>query len=367
MLFALLFGLFTPVAHAEPMLTSLDEVLAQSTDIVIATYVGPVGSTDAWQASGSRLRIERALRGSLRGEIVAGVGTGHADLRAGTRVVAFLDAQRAWSFIGESSAGRRLEDTVNLRGFYDFNAHIVTPSLMTLDELVARIGGRPISWHVEGPLLALADDGSRVIETRYRIEVRASENGPTIVRGLPVRGLPNPGVSFGGRDESIEIEWSSSWPRPLEVRGEVTGRRGDVILARFWITQPDVFRERDITAYLTNGNAAYAFYRMPVVWDDGERWTVTMGEDYNGLAFRRADGSEIRWQSFDVREHRVAEGEMGTMTFAPARPGVVLDTYGDTRVFLQELLRGPMEVRIGARRGRIEWGTIEMRPPIRAR
>lgn len=356
------------LARAEPMLTSLDEVLSRSPDIVIATYVGPVGGQDAFQATGSRLRIERALRGHQRGEIVAGVGTGHADVAAGSRVVVFLDEHRNWSFVGEALAGRRLEDAVQLRGFYDFNAHIVTPSLVTLDALGVRVGGRPLSWRVEGPLVALADDGSRIVETPYRLTVEASENAPARVQGLPpLPGLPAPTVDFGGWEPIVSIAWRSSWPRPLLVRGEITGRQGDVLQARFWIVEPDVFRVRDITAYLTNGDAAYPYYEMPLVWDDGERWTVIVGDDYSGLAFRDAHGREVGWSSFDIREQRRVEGAMGTMTFGPARSGAVLDTRGDTRVFLQEMLRGPLDVRIGARRGHVEWGTVRMRPAIRAR
>lgn len=363
---AFLLALFTSTAHAEPMLTTLDEILADSTDVVIATYVGPVGSSNSYDATGSRLRIERALRGSLRGEITAGVGTGHADLQAGSRVIAFLDRDRAWSYIGEAPAGARLEDRVSLRGFYDFNAHIVTPGMMTLDELTARLTGDPIEWHVEGPLVALADDGSRVIETRYRIRVDSTENGATTVTGLPIRNLPAPTVDFGGREDIVTITWRSSWPRPLAIRGEISGRNAGVLTARFWIEQPDLLRERDIRAYLTNRNAAYPYYRMRLRWDDGEEWAVTHGDDYSSLTFWRG-GREVDWSTLDVRTNRRIEGAMGVMTLAPARPGALLDTRGDDRVLLQEVLRGPIEVRIGARRGRIEFGTVEMRPAIRAR
>jgi hypothetical protein len=363
---ALLLGLLTSTAHAEPMHTTLDDVLAQSTDIVIATYLGPVGSSNAFDATGSRLRIERALRGSLRGEITAGVGTGHADLQAGSRVIAFLNHERRWSYIGEAPAGARLEDRVSLRGFYDFNAHIVTPSMTTLDELTGRLTGNPLEWHVEGPLVALADDGSRIVETRYRIRVDATENGATTVTGLPIRNLPAPAVRFGGWEDIITITWRSSWPRPLVIRGEVTGRNAGVQTARFWIEQPDLVRERDIRAYLTNRNAAYPYYRMPLRWDDGEQWSVTIGDDYSSLTFWRG-GREVDWSTVDIRVNRRIEGAMGVMTLAPARPGPLLDTRGDARVLLQELLRGPIEVHIGARRGQLQWGTVEMRPAIRAR
>jgi hypothetical protein len=338
-------------ARAEPLLTSLDEVVAQSTDVVIATTLG-----------GGRLQIERALRGRLRGAVTTQFCGGTPDVPDGARIVAFLGAERRWCFVGEAIEGRPLTDALRLRGFYEFNAHIVTPSVMTIDQLRGRLAGRPIQWQLEGPLLALAPDGSQVVETRWRIRVTATEGGATVVSGLPaLPNLPAPTLTMGGHDPTVALTWRTSWPRPLEMYGQVVGRSGDVLQVRFSVVQPDLFREADLARYFADGNAAYVLTRARIVWNDGSEWSFVVGDHYMSHAtVRDARGREQPWD-FDVRESRAS----GDLTMAPARPGVLLDTFGSTRVLLQELLRGPIELRSPTRRGRLELVGVELPPAIR--
>jgi hypothetical protein len=58
-------------AMAEPMLSTLDDVVAKSPDVVIATYDGPVDAKA--DLSPSKLHVHLALRGKLSGDIVAGI------------------------------------------------------------------------------------------------------------------------------------------------------------------------------------------------------------------------------------------------------------------------------------------------------
>lgn len=349
------------VGYAEPMLSSLDEVMARSEHVVIATFVPSSPNTRA------RLQVHESLRGTLRGEVEVGVGDGSPNVEPGARVVAFVDAAGRFQYVGEGIDGRALESGIQLRGFYDFNAHIVAPGLTTVAALRARVAGRPMRWQVEGPLVALADDGSRVIDTRFTITIDATEGGATRVSGLPaLPGLPAPSVHFGGWEPIVHIEWRSSWPRPLVMRSEIVGQRGDVLLARFWVEQPILVRASELERYFRDANASHPSYRMRIAWSDGEMWSASVGEeDYEGFTIRAGGGRELVWRSLDVRNARRIEGTGWSIELAPARPGALLDTRGDVRVLVQELLRGPIEVRSGARRGRLELVSADMRPPIR--
>lgn len=348
------------IAGAEPMISTLDDVVARSPDIVIATYTGPASTADL---SPSKLRVERALRGTLSGDIVAPIGSGRASVKPGTRVVAFLDTRHAWSYVGEALGTLGLDDVMAVRGFYDFNAHLVTPGVITIAQLRDKIAKRPITWRLEGPLVGLADDGSRVVDSPWQIRVDAPERGAAAVAGLPTtKGLPAPSVSVGGGQPSVTIQWRTSWPRPLVIHGTITGRRGDVLLAQFHVEQPDLLRVADIANYLADANASYVLYRMRIVWSDGTVWPVLGGADYTSLRVSDEHDREIRWGEFDMRNHR----HIGAIELGAARPGALLDERGDTRVLVQEILRGPIAVSYGARKGRLELVGITMPPPVRA-
>jgi hypothetical protein len=348
-------------AVAEPMLTTLDEVMAQSTDIVIATYEGPANSSPM---SPSKLRVERALRGKLSGDVVAPLGSGHASVKAGARVVAFLDKRRAWSFVGEALPNMGLEGAISLRGFYDFNAHLVTPGLLTLPMLEDKIAGRPITWRIAGPLVALADDGSRIVDTTWQVRIDAPEKGLPTVSGLPATaGLPAPSVGVGGWNPSVGVSWRTGWPRPLVLRGEITGVKGDTLVARFHVEMPDLLRVKDIGKYLGDANASHAVYKMRIVWADGDRWSVVANHDYSSLRVFDARGAVVPWDVFDMRG---PVRHIGKLELGPRRPGVFLDERGDQRVLIQEILRGPISVTHGTRKGMLELVDIVLAPPVRA-
>lgn len=353
-------------ASAEPLVSSFDDVLASSTDVVIATSLG-----------GQRLRVERALRGSLRGEIDTGLGDGHADVETGRRVVAFLDASRAFRFVGEAPSGRALEDAaLTVRGFYDFNAHLVTDGLLTLAQLEARLIGRRIAHRFEGPLVVLSPDGARLVESALRIAVRRTADGAVRVSGLPPHpGLPAPSLRLGGwGEEDALLTWRSSWPRPLQIAITVVRVEGDVMRSRFHVRMPEyLFREADIRAYLADADAAYVLWPIEVRFASGERWTGDIGSDYSsGPRFVRPDGQELAWSTWNVREDRSITFRDRRWALAPARPGPFVDRHGDARTLVQELHRGPLGLTVGAgpgygQRGEIRLGSPRMMPAIRAR
>jgi hypothetical protein len=353
-------------ATAEPMVSSLDTVLAQP-NIVIGVYQGAM-----------RLSVTRALRGTLRGTVTVLQGDGTVSIAPNTTVVAFLDARRAWRFSAEIPQGSTVESSpLWLHGFYDFNAHLVTSGLLTLRSLEARLAGRPGDVRLRGPLMALDARGA-VTRTSIVVDALVPERGPVSVTGLPASaGLTAPTARLGGFRESAEILWSNGYPRPFALRATIdrvdpTG----VLVTRFHASSPEyLVRESDLRAYLADANAAYPFWTFEVRFADRARtrWTGTIGEDYNGSPrFRDGSGSERRWSSFSAREQRFFTFADERWELDPPSAGALLDTHGDARVLVQELHRGPVGFRVssGPRaglRGQIVLGPVQLRPAIRAR
>ncbi len=352
-----LFGAWPSSARAEPMLTSYDDVIAASTDVVIATFLGPVGGVPAHEATHYRLRVERALRGNLSGVIRVTPGDGHASFPRGTRLVAFLQ-NGSFRFVGTATEGRRLEDgAIHLSGFYDFNAHIVSPGMTTIDALTDRLAGRTATVRYRGPLLALSDDGLRRVRTPWTVNVTLHDGRAPVVTGLPVRGFPAPSVGQGGLYGELTISYRSSWPRPLQVRGHAVGRSQGIVEMEFWVVEPDLFRVADLRRYMTDADVDWVHYELRAVMDDGEIWTDGPDHfDYSAITFF----GHIGYRSLSIRDERRWVGTHFTATFDPPSAGAGLDTFGTDRTFVQELLRGPVGFTIDTGRGRGRHGRIEL-------
>jgi hypothetical protein len=124
-------------AVAAPMASDLAMVDRESATIVVGTV--HVTATTAGVVTVGIL-VDKVVRG------VATVGTtlpahpspdGHITID-NERVLAFIDKSGALRWVGRLVAGRSIEAGVlKLQGFFDFNAHIVHPGLMTLAQLQA--------------------------------------------------------------------------------------------------------------------------------------------------------------------------------------------------------------------------------------
>ncbi len=353
---AVLCSLAPSLAHARPMVTPFDEVISSSTDVVVASFNGPIGGGSALQAAGYELRVERALRGGLSGTIVVTPGDGQASFPVGTRLVAFL-RNGSFRFVGTATEGHRLEDgAVHVAGFYDFNAHIVTPGMTTIDALVDRLAGRASTVRYVGPLLALSDDGQRRVTTPWTVSVTLRDGQAPVVNGLPVRGLPAPTVGQGGIFGEFSIDYRSSWPRPLQIEGRAVGRQNGAVQMEFWVVEPNLLRVSDLRRYLNDEDIDWVHYELRAVMDDGEIWADGPDNfDYSAITFF----GHIGYASLSM-ESRRWETRRFTATFAPPRPGASLDTAGTDRTLIQELLRGPIGFTITAGRGAGRRGRLEL-------
>lgn len=114
------------------MFTKLSDVRKKAVLIV----VGKLSSAKA----GPIIDVEYSLRGNAtRGRMqVAESPDGHVWVPANKspRVVAFIDRQNRFRWIGRLMAGPSLETgVIKVEGFFDFNAHIVGPGVMTMAQL----------------------------------------------------------------------------------------------------------------------------------------------------------------------------------------------------------------------------------------
>ncbi len=336
------------IASAHPMATSLDDVIKTSPDVVVATFVGP--AHPGTESLAVKLHVESALRGKKSGDLVVTTAGGHVYFKPGTRVVAFLSKTGEWQFSGEAPDGLTLDDAIQLRGFYDFDAHLVAPSLVTFGQLRDRFAGKPIAWHFEGPLEVLSNDGAKVIDSPWTLSVNGTENLPATVLGFTAVDVPPPQLSVGGWDASVSVSWNRGWPRPLVILGKVTGHRDDVLLVKFRLAMPDLFHTADIARYLVDPKAAHANYRMRIEWrDGGGAWTVALDE---GLLVVTDDkGGKFDWSESEIRS---PHPHIGTLMLGPGVPGALLDGDSDDRVMAQEVLRGPIAVTLGRRHGKLE-------------
>jgi hypothetical protein len=265
----LLLGLFTlwvPPVWAKAKHTSFKDVIARSETIVIAK----LEKVPKYGSSRTQLDVLEVLKGKIK---PGKHEVRFADLPHGgpDEFIAFLDKDRIWRFTAAPLNAKKVKQTVlGISGFYDHNAHWVSPGLLTWQQLKAYLQDGSLRYRFRGPIYFPQPGKSPWKAGSLRLRgsydaVRESAH----VKGLPgLKGLPaEPEVFFhydragGGR---IELEYSRYLNRPLHLFGRVVGLdpKSNEIRARFAVSAPDVLMQKTLEAYLADarlGPCSYTF------------------------------------------------------------------------------------------------------------
>lgn len=276
---ALFVALVAPTElEARPMHTPLETVLERSTHIVVVEDFGPVDTAvSAYEAPQWRLEVTESLRGDRepgawivdRGKDGTPVG------RADGSFVAFVDAEGVWNFSAIPQSDGPLGDTwFEVTGFYDFNAHLVSPSLLTWSQLEGLVAGvEPSDSRFEGAIWAL-DEAGFPVATDVEIEVEVSLDGERFrAAGLPrADGLPRQPRSVTispGWDPDVSLAYGHNSNRPLEIHGEIVGVDDGVFVTRFRVDRPNLITAALLDDYLADGGSSGVRVELRATLDDG--------------------------------------------------------------------------------------------------
>lgn len=243
-----------PATLAKPKHTPLDKVIKLSDHIVIARFDKIVPD----QRQAVRLDIVSTLRGPLKPGPRVVFFEDQPDTRTG-EFVAFLDKDLVWRFSATPSKGKKLtEDVLTITGFYDFNAHYVTPGLISLAQLDTLIKTGAFSYRFRGHLHFPAKGKSDLQPSKIEITGSLSAfNDVASVEGLPnVRG-------FAARPKTSVHTWSGGemhmhFPLLLDSHLQLMGRlqgldpaSGDYLF-RFAAANPVFLTEQSMRQFLAD-------------------------------------------------------------------------------------------------------------------
>lgn len=345
------------ISTAEPMHTPLHEVLANSPTIAIAklTKAAPLDKLGPFE-----FEVERVIRGKrAKGKHAFGPGGGRVDVRVGQRVIIFISASDEVQYVAEPPVGAKLEEAaLMMRGFYDFNAHLVTPAVLTLTQIEALLAGKPLHYKVEGPIQVI-DPKLGVIDSKHKLTITCEYVVSAELTGckkLEVRGLGKPvglpeAPAFGPSawdKGTFNLSWRTSWPRPLSLEGKSYAvREADgAYLAKFNVVMPDILTQEQLDEYLSDPKHSHPVWRYKLALADGRTFSIREGFDYGtGLELETSSGAVHSYSSMSWDDTRsiVFKGDTYELSFAPAKPHASLSRRGTTRQLEQEALAGPLE------------------------
>jgi hypothetical protein len=314
---ALLLG-SSGVTSAAPMHTDFATIRKDATSVVLGTVnISATGDIT--------IDVDKVLRGpTVSGTIkVKPSPDGHIDV-TGERVVAFLNASNELRWIGRKSAGATIETgVIQMKGFFDFNAHLVSPGMMTLKQLDALLSSGTLSQAI-GITLAFPDGhgGHKASSKKFTLVWDA------IARKGSVPGFSGAcldlGSVYGFEWGSVELSFNDTCTRKagsrsLRLEGKPTGvDAAGNITAELEPAGP-ILTEPEYDTFIADGSVldVIRLVRITIV-ADGSTWAWHIDkriEDPSGKmrpaggwgsSYEDKGGKSVETQTFEFGDVKVA-------------------------------------------------------------
>jgi hypothetical protein len=319
---ALIVAVARPVA-ASPMTTTLTTVRTDAVTIVIGTM----------SKTSLAINVESVIRGSVPLGWKKMKTSPDGDSDASGRVIAFLDKDDQFRWVGYPMNGGTIESGVlHLSGFFNWNAHLVSPGTMTLAQLKNYLATGALVQRFSARLTAEDTTGKYPLTGQsfgfdYDPFTRKITNAQ--IPGKCLDQLQTFGLDWG----EVQLMFGDmacphggqQWRR-LDLRGEPTGvnAKGEITLD-VSATRP-FLDQADLATFLNDGTIVDVKRYLDVKLADGTTWQWELGEgliDPQGAAHKAgAMSSSSRTTAPNVETHTI-EYDFDTdfaLTFTNPKP-----------------------------------------------
>jgi hypothetical protein len=276
------------LASAEPMVTSFDTLNHEAETIVIGTLAGSSPDADGNDVVVDHPRsftVETVVRGkSMRGQTITvkQSSNGHFGNSKPERMIGFIDKNQSLQWAGHLLAGKTLETGVILiSGYYDFNAHLVSPGTMTLVQLKSLLADKPINQNIVVTLaFPNGHGGMSASKQDFAIEFEPKTNKTTLLRSS-VRCLKTATLSaadWGNTFLSLELEIScGKETRSVSLFGKFVSVDAQGTIRITATPGTPVMTAADFQSFLSDPTIK-GFQRIVNVDVAGERWQWNVTE-----------------------------------------------------------------------------------------
>jgi len=305
---------FTTSADAAPMFTPLAKVRAEAKHVV----VGTVSSSKAglfidveYNLRGTAAKGKRKVLESPDGNVFVPIGA-----RANNRVIAFIDGRNRFRWIGRLIAGPSLEKgVVRLAGFFNFNAHHVGPSVMTLTQLQHYLVHGTLNQRYKATLTFPDGKGGMSRSTRTLVIDYAALTRKMTLHGARWPCLNHPRFRPPEWGKASLFFHCRKSQRRLTLSGPVKGRdSAGVILVDLAPERPFLNR-KGFDTFIRNAKFTKVHSVVNVSIASGKRWRWVIGRGVYDQArkLHKSTGSS----SSSIRRHGRTVGHSDSYRFGP--------------------------------------------------
>lgn len=308
-LFLLTFIFTAAVAQATPLSVSFEEMIARSKSIVTGTYLGEFVPGKTFH-----IEVDSVVKGSPRAGIIAvNKAKGIPRVLPGTKVMAFINAQDQWEWMGLSSDFSH--GIISLSGIYDLNSYTVYPDAISMTQLDEFKNTGHFTGVIEGGLRFWSFDKKDYEESSTYFAITYtyynSDSVPTryLAGGLNTGLFPSvPSIYFAG--STVVLTYDENPDRPLQLIGTMDSLKGNGVdyVANFEVSQPMNLSLAQYNQYVINDRFGPLCYDLAILVNSrpGEAVVgnsalpLVFGEDQGDIGYLVFGDRRIECTQFSV-------------------------------------------------------------------
>jgi len=240
--------------------------MSKSKSILIGTYLGEYVAGKTYH-----IEVDSVVKGQNKTGIIAvNKAKGVPRLNPGTKVMAFINDQDQWEWLGLSD--NFCTGVIRLSGFYDLNAYDVYPdaiSLVQMREFMSTgrysgaVEGNLRFWSFEKHVYEHSDVFFALTYTYFNCDSITTQY---LAGGLKLGAFPSlPDVYFTGG--SVILTYDDNAYRPMQIGGTVDSLKpnGRDYVANFEVWQPMNLSLAQFSRYTTDPSLGQLCYDMAIL------------------------------------------------------------------------------------------------------
>ena len=258
--------------QAEPMHIYFNEMMLQSKTIVSGVYLGFNGTT-AFESDKYYFLVQKVFKGNVSNDtLILGRAHGGVNLNPGTTCMAFINKNNEFEWVGNLYNTQKVVDKtiLQIEGFYDWNAYLVSPSMISVGQLSDYIKTNSFSGHISGDVQFFWNNEKRMkdspinLSIKYRY-VQGKLDSEVEINGLPLDNFKKTAqVSLPIWDHYLSVLYESNLYRPLEFRGKIMQLHTNDTSWRalFWLDEPEELTYDEFLDFIQNDSYGYPYFQL---------------------------------------------------------------------------------------------------------
>lgn len=280
---------FGKLLSAEPMFIYFHEMINQSKLIVKGTYLGS-DHNDPYNSFQCYFMVEDVLKGKAEKEkMTFNRANGAIYLEPGTEYIAFINENNGFEWVGIDKMGKKIteESLLFLQGFYDYNAYLVSPGVISYKQLKDYLVNSSYTGIVYGDVHFFDMKEQNMKPSNIHIEVKYTVIKDKITSEVFLNGIAlndfikKPLFGIPCWDDIVTVEYESNLVRPLTFQGKLNDLHPSAYKwrATFWVHEPEELSYEELLQYIGNEAHGPGYFDLEMQLENQKNYIIRLNEE----------------------------------------------------------------------------------------